>query len=165
LSDRLQIIEYGSDEYHQAARLRYLLFYQPHHLPFDSIFDPQEADDLHVAIATNPGDRVLAYGRLGQNSANEFKIYQMVVAPEYQRQGLGMRILQALTQEAIARGANLVILNARIAKVPFYQKFGFETVGEVFPSSMTGEPHIKMQKRIGRSQISNLETLESNNSL
>jgi predicted GNAT family N-acyltransferase len=148
-SHSLRIIEYGSDEYHQAARLRYELFYREHGIAFAAIFDPQEERDLHVAITTNPGNDVLGYGRLSQNSPSEFKIYQMVVAPDYQKRGLGTRILQALTQAAKARGANLVVLNARIAKISFYQKFGFQPVGEVFPSSMTGEPHIKMQKQIG----------------
>jgi predicted GNAT family N-acyltransferase len=36
----------------------------------------------------------------------------------------------------------------RALKVKFYQKFDFESVGEVFASSMTGVPHIKMQKEM-----------------
>ncbi len=142
------MIEYGSEEYRQAAQLRYQLFYQEHNVPFESIFDPQEPQDLHLAITTNQANRLLAYGRLGQNSFNEFQIYQMVVVPEYQGHGLGMRLLQALVEAAIEREANLVILNARVAKMHFYQKFGFKSAGEVFASSMTGVPHIKMRKEI-----------------
>lgn len=149
-NNQLKFVEYGSDEYHQAAQLRYRLFYQEHDIPFESIFDPQEEQDLHLAITASPINSVLAYGRLGQNSFNEFQIYQMVVVPEYQRHGLGMRILQSLTEAAAERGAGLLILNARITKMQFYQKFGFEPVGEVFASSMTGVPHIKMQKEILR---------------
>jgi predicted GNAT family N-acyltransferase len=147
-NNQLKFVEYGSDEYRQAAQLRYRLFYQAHNIPFPSIFDPQEEQDLHLAITDSSTNHVLAYGRLGQNSFNEFQIYQMVVVPEYQGHGLGMRILQALFEAAIERGASLVILNARVKKMQFYQKFGFKPVGEVFASSVTGVPHIKMQKEM-----------------
>jgi predicted GNAT family N-acyltransferase len=145
---QLKLVEYGSDEYYQAAQLRYDLFYQEHNISFESIFESQEKQDLHLAITASSGNRVLAYGRLGQNSLDEFQIYQMVVLPECQGQGLGKRILQALTEAAIERGASRLILNARVTKVKFYQKFDFESVGEVFASSMTGVPHIKMQKEM-----------------
>lgn len=147
-NDQLKFVEYGSAEYHQAAQLRYHLFYQEHNIPFESIFDPQEKQDLHLAIATNSENRVLAYGRLGQNSLNEFQIYQMAVVPECQRQGLGMRILQTLTDVALERGASRLVLDARVTKMKFYQKFGFESVGKVFASSMTSVKHIKMQKEM-----------------
>jgi predicted GNAT family N-acyltransferase len=145
---QFKLIEYGSPEYQQAAHLRYRLFYQAHSIPFAAIFDLREQQDLHLAITEHSTQRVLAYGRLGQTSSNQFQIYQMVVEPECQGQGLGKTILQALTEAAIQRGASLLTLNARVAQMQFYQKLGFQPVGEMFPSSMTGIPHIKMQKRI-----------------
>lgn len=144
----LKFIEYGSDEYYQAAQLRYRLFYQNHDIPFKSLFKQQEQRDLHIAITNTQEHRVLAYGRLAENHPNEFQIYQIVVKPELQGQGLGAYILRALTEAAAQQGAALVVLNARVMQAGFYQKFGFESVGEVFASSMTGVPHIKMQKKL-----------------
>jgi predicted GNAT family N-acyltransferase len=83
-TDRLKSIEYGSEAYNQAAQLRCELFYQEHNIPFESIFDPQEAEDRHFAIINNSDNRVLAYGRLSQHQPNAFQIYQMVVLPAYQ---------------------------------------------------------------------------------
>lgn len=145
---QLKIITHNSDEYQQAALLRYRLFYEDHHIPFESIFDPQESQDLHLALIEPATNCVIAYGRLGQNSSTEFKIYQMVVEPESQGQGLGKIVLQKLIQEAIDRGCRLLVLNAKIAKVGFYQKLGFETVGEIFESVVTADLHIKMQKHL-----------------
>ena len=147
---QLKFVEYGSPEYHQAARLRYRLFYQEHGIPFKSIFNPQEERDLHFVITVDRPNNVLAYGRLGQNSIDEFQIYQMVVEPEYQGQGLGKLILQVLIEAATNQGASRLVLNARVTKINFYQKSGFESIGEVFASSSTGVPHIKMQKDISR---------------
>ncbi|CAA9374745.1 hypothetical protein AVDCRST_MAG94-4447 [uncultured Leptolyngbya sp.] len=144
----IKVIEYGSSEYLQAAQLRYRLFYQNHNIPFESIFDEQEQQDLHVVIITSQEHRILAYGRLAQNSSNECQIYQLVVEPEFQGQRLGSSILKALAEVALQRGTALLVLNARVTQTGFYQKFGFEPVGEVFASSMTGVPHIKMQKKL-----------------
>ena len=145
---QLKFVEYGSLEYQQAAQLRYRLFYQEHSIPFESIFDPQEKQNLHLVIITKTQNQILAYGRLDRKSSDEFQICQMVVEPEYQRQGLGTLILEELTKVATNNGASLVILNARVTKVQFYQRCGFEPIGEVFASSSTGVPHIKMQKKI-----------------
>ena len=144
----LKFIQYGSDEYYQAARLRYRLFYQEHNIPFESISNSQEERDLHAAIITEATGFVLAYGRLSQNSCDRFQIYQMVVEPEYQGRGLGTQILQALINSAIKQGAKFLVLNARVTKTEFYRKFDFEPIGEVFLSSMTGVPHITMQKQL-----------------
>jgi predicted GNAT family N-acyltransferase len=145
---QLKSIDYGSEAYNQAALLRYRLFYQEHNIPFASIFDPSEKQDFHLAITDSLADRIFAYGRLGQNSDREFQIYQMVVEPDYQGRGLGGQLLQGLLEEARGRGANLVVLKARVTKVQFYKKFGFQPVGEIFASAMTGVPHIHMQLKV-----------------
>ncbi|MDJ0535822.1 MAG: GNAT family N-acetyltransferase [Xenococcaceae cyanobacterium MO_207.B15] len=150
---QLKFVEYGSLEYEQAAQLRYRLFYQEHGIRFESIFDSQEKQNLHLAITTKTQYQVLAYGRLDRKSSDEFQICQMVVEPEYQRQGLGTLILKALTKVATNKGASLVTLNARVTKIEFYQRYGFEPIGGVFASSSTGVPHIKMQKPILRSLL------------
>jgi predicted GNAT family N-acyltransferase len=144
----VRTIEYGSSLYHQAARLRYQLFYQAHNISFDSIFDEAELQDTHVAIVNCVEERVIAYGQLVQNYPEEFQIYQMVVDPIYQKQGFGTQLLQTLTEIALNRGSQRIILHARVAKAGFYEKMGFIAIGDVFASSTTGVPHIKMEKRL-----------------
>jgi predicted GNAT family N-acyltransferase len=146
----LRFIEYSSAEYHQATQLRYRLFYQHHDIPVEALFISQEQHDLHAVIVSPLHDSVLAYGRLGQNRDKEFQLYQLVVEPEWQGQGLGTQIVQALTEAAAQQGASLLVLNARVMQTGFYQQFGFEPVGDVFLSPMTSIPHIKMQKHLGR---------------
>lgn len=145
----IRTIEYGSPLYHQTALLRYQLFYQEHHIPFDSIFDETESQDTHVAIVNCADERVIAYSRLAQNHPQKSQIYQMVVDPAYQKQGFGTQLLQTLTEIALHKGSQSVILHARVAKAGFYEKLGFTAIGDVFASSTTGVPHIKMEKRLG----------------
>jgi predicted GNAT family N-acyltransferase len=148
MSGYLKFIKYGSNEYQQAVELRHRLFYFEHNISLKAIANSQEEQDLHLVITTAEENQVLAYGRLAQKSFNEFQIYQMVVEPTYQKQGLGKRILETLIKAARDRGGKFLSLNARVTKTKFYQKFGFEPVGEVFASSMTGVPHIRMQRAI-----------------
>jgi GNAT superfamily N-acetyltransferase len=116
---QLKSIKYGSPEYYQAARLRYRLFYQEHGIPFEVIFDPQEEQDLHFVITAHPDNHVLAYSRLRLKSRELFQIYQMVVEPEYQAQGLGTRLLKVLIEAASHQGAGLLVLDARLAQARF----------------------------------------------
>ncbi|MEM9214792.1 MAG: GNAT family N-acetyltransferase [Cyanobacteria bacterium P01_F01_bin.150] len=144
----LKLIEIDSPEYAQALQLRYRLFYKVHGIAFDTIASPQEKHHQHLALVDEQTNQLLAYGQLGQNSPNEFQIYQMVVEPSYQMQGLGRRILETLVERAIAQGAIHLVLHARVTKVGFYQRSGFTAIGKVFPSPQTGVPHIKMTRTV-----------------
>jgi predicted GNAT family N-acyltransferase len=145
----IRTIDYDGPLYHQAAQLRYQLFYQEHHIPFDSIFDETESQDTHVAIVNCADGHVIAYGRLAQNHSEESQIYQMVVDSVYQKQGFGAQLLDALAEIALNRGSQRIVLHARVAKAGFYEKLGFTAIGDVFASTTTGVPHIKMGKRLG----------------
>jgi predicted GNAT family N-acyltransferase len=148
----VSVIEFGSAQYLQAAWLRYRLFYQEHNIPFESINNDAEIQDIHVAVLNRIDDRVLAYGRLAQNNSLEFQIHQMVVQPEYQAKGFGSQILHSLVNLAREKGASTIVLNARVTRVDFYKKFGFRTMGDIFASASTGVPHIKMQRFIDASE-------------
>lgn len=59
-----------------------------------------------------------------------------------------MQILQTSTKAATQQGAGFLVLNTGVTKVPSYQQAGFKPIGEVFASSSTGLPHLKIQKEI-----------------
>ena len=139
-------IAWGSAAYREAARLRHRLFYQEHGIPLEAMAAARGA--YHAALLHPLSRAVLAYGYLEQNSPDEFQIYQMVVHPDCQSQGLGRRLLGALGREACHRGALTLMLHARTTKLGFYQRSWFVATGAVFPSSVTGVPHIKMVKSL-----------------
>jgi hypothetical protein len=74
----------------------------------------------------------------------EFKMRQVAVSPERQRQVIGKRLVEA-AEVAVATG--LITLHAREVAIPFYEAMGYEKVGD--PFFEVGIPHIKMAKRIG----------------
>jgi predicted GNAT family N-acyltransferase len=154
----IKVIKYNSQEFQQACQLRYELFFSEHNLPWDLVQDQRQQDYFHAAIplkvryangsatplAIATQDQVVAYGQLVPQENGIYQIRQMVVHPSYQRQNLGSQILLFLIREAKQAGAIALTLNARLSAIGFYQKFGFQTQGEQFPSSTTGILHITL---------------------
>ncbi len=142
----VQQIEYDSLEYQQACQLRYELFFAMHSLPWDVLEDRRQADYFHAAILIQ--DTLVAYGQLVPHQNHVFQICQMVVKPKHQKQNLGSKILLSLINIAKQKGAIALTLNSRLTSVGFYQKFGFQTCGSQFSSSITEVPHITMNKKL-----------------
>lgn len=101
-----------------------------------------EEKSTHIAISRK--DELIAYGRLSALGSEDFQISQMVVSPSYQGQGYGVKLLLELIRTAESRGAKAIVLIARTTAIGFYVKQGFQQVGQVYSSSSTGIPHIKM---------------------
>lgn len=135
--------------YQEARDLRYELFFKAHGLPTSILDDEKEAQSTHVAIVED--GLLVGYGRLSEVEMKVFQISQMVVAPRHQSKGYGTILLKDLIQLALNSGAASIILNARITATGLYEKQGFATQGEVFNSTSTGIPHIKMVYESGNS--------------
>lgn len=76
--------------------------------------------------------------------AETFKLRQMAVDPAMQGKQIGSQLINAADTYAVQLGKTKVILNARETAIPFYEKQGYETVGETFFE--VGLPHKKMEK-------------------
>ena len=139
-------IDRNCPEFLQAGELRYKLFFAAHDLPRSVVIDPKQADYFHAAISVD--NRVVAYGQLVPHVERIYQICQMVVAPEYQRKGLGKQILLFLIDLARQERAISLTLDARLTAIGFYQKLGFQTDGVSFLSSTTGVPHVKMTQEL-----------------
>lgn len=144
---KLKFIGTNSPEYLQACKLRYKLFFQEHNLPFSTVYYHRESISIHAVIKTEHTDEVMAYGILTPGENKVYQIHQMVVAPNYQKQGLGKMIMQALIDKAKTQQAQAIILEARTTAVDFYRQFGFEVVSREYPSKKTGVPHVTMLKK------------------
>ncbi len=140
----MYISEIQKDEllYEKALELRYFIFFKEHNLSKDILNDEMEERSTHIAISQD--GELIAYGRLFTNNSEEFQISQMVVSPNYQSQGYGVKLLLGLMRTAKNRGAKTIVLDARISAIGFYVKQGFQRVGQVYNSRSTGVPHIKM---------------------
>ena len=140
----MNISEIQKDDalYKKALELRYRLFFKEHNLPKEVLDDGKENESTHIAMSHE--NELVTYGRLSALGNGEFQISQMVVAPTYQSQGYGTKLLLKLIQTAQEKGAKSIVLNARTTAIDLYKKQGFRQVGQVYNSDSTGLAHIKM---------------------
>ena len=80
-------------------------------------------------VSVFDGDRIVAMARMIGDLGLDYYIKDVVVRPEYQRQGLGKLLIQELLtfvrQNGISDTDIFVELCAMPDKIPFYKRFGF----------------------------------------
>jgi predicted GNAT family N-acyltransferase len=81
---------------------------------------------------------------LQQYDALTFKLRQMAVDTSEQKKGIGAALVNAADLYAVQVGKHSIILHARAEAIPFYEKLGYEIVGDEFME--VGIPHFKMEK-------------------
>jgi len=93
------------------------------------------------------GNAVVLYRR-GTKIA---RLYSFVVHPDYRRRGIARLLLQAVENEAAARGCREIRLEVRpdnTAAVGFYRKTGFALAGSIGGFYEDGAAALKMNKHL-----------------
>ena len=104
---------------------------------FDSPWSAEEitkdvtaGGNVYVAVAECGGERA-GYGEI-RTVAGEAQVYNIAIAPEYRREGIGEALLRHLIGKAEDDGCVLVTLEVRSsneAAMSLYTKLGFREVG------------------------------------
>ncbi len=131
-------------EFDKYFDLRWRVLRKPWSQPKGSEQDEMDNDGIHIMAII--GDKVIGCGRGHFNSSIEAQIRYMAVDDDFQRLGVGLRILIALEEELTENGAKEIILKARENAVSLYEKHGYEIYqeGEI----LFGEiKHYWMRKR------------------
>ena len=118
----------------EAIRRR--VFVDEQRIPEKDEFDAEDAASLHVLARLNRDP--VGTGRL--NPAG--KIGRIAVIAGQRGRGIGSQILRELLESARRLGVREPFLHAQLQAVPFYEKFGFSSRGEVFDEA--GIPHVRM---------------------
>ena len=95
----------------------------------------------HVLAISEDG-KAIGCGRL----TPEHKIGRMAVLADWRGRGVGAAMLQMLIEIARERGWESVSLHAQVTAIDFYQKHGFDGVGERFMEA--GIEHWTMQRTL-----------------
>jgi len=126
-----------------AQRVRTAVFVEEQGIAREDEWDAADADCLHV-LAYNRLGQPVATARLLPAEAGVAKLGRMAVHRVLRGSGVGRSLVSALTQAAQARGDHCLRLSAQRSAQGFYQRLGFETVGQ--PYDEVGIPHIEMQR-------------------
>lgn len=100
-----------------------------------------EYNYLHLCLYQD--DELVAYAR-AKAQGNVMFLGRILVKKEYRGQGLGAKIMHYCEKVAQDNNCQALELNAQHQAIGFYQKIGFEQVGEFFWEA--GKKHKKMKK-------------------
>ena len=90
--------------------------------------------------------QIIASARLRELSPELGSISYVAVLPEFQNQGIGTQLIEALIAKAQAKNLKTLRLKSRINAIKFYQRIGFIEQGNQM--DFLGIPHIFMQLEI-----------------
>jgi len=135
-------VSYGSPAYDECLELRRLILREPLGLGFTPDDFDQDRKDFHLACRLD--GQLAGCLVLTPKASGEIKMRQVAVVPGLQGHGIGRGLVRFSEAFAIERGFTLMTLHARETAVRFYEKLGYETVGERFVEVTI--PHRLMQK-------------------
>ena len=133
-------------EFSDYYELRWRVLREPWQQPKGSEKDELEDESFHV-MAVDENNKIIGVGRLHFNTETDAQIRYMAVAPEYEKQGIGTLILEALEKHVKKNSDKTIVLHARENAVGFYQKKGYESLEKshlLFGTIL----HYRMDKRL-----------------
>ncbi len=133
----------SSEEFKEYDLFRWEILRKPIGKSIESLKDEYEDSSYHlIGVIDN---KIIACGRLHFNSDNEAQIRYMAIDENFQRKGIGVKIIELLEAEAKKKQINKIVLNARNHVTKFYAKSGYRAVRK-YEGSDTGIPHTTMEK-------------------
>ena len=117
------LIPQTQNELEQYYDLRWRILRKPWNQPEGSEHDKIEDECIHIIAKDN--DNVIGVGRLQFNSKDEAQIRYMAVEPDYEKQGVGKKIVGALEGYVKENKRTMITLDAREPAVGFYEKLGY----------------------------------------
>ena len=139
------VVPHDGEDFRHCAAIRLEVFVGEQGVPLEEEMDDLDAVSVHV-LALADGQPI-GTGRLIPGGDGSAKIGRMAVLKPYRGQGVGSAILEHLTAQARQRGVRSLSLAAQLHAIPFYERFGFLTEGEVFLDA--GIEHRWMHRVLG----------------
>jgi len=132
----------SKDERRSCYRLRHIVFVEEQNVPVElEIDEHDETDAIHFLGAWSGEDAAAARMIITGDTA---KIGRLVVLKPYRGKQLGHKMMQAMLDHAWQNPTvTQVVLDAQTYALPFYERLGFEPVGEEFMDA--GIPHLRMR--------------------
>ena len=124
--------------------LRWRELREPWGQPRGSERDDLEGVARHLAVTDDAGITI-GVGRLHFNEADEAQIRYMATAGTHRGRGVGSAIIRKLESIAVDAGSTHILINARLNAVAFYQKLGYEIIGD--GHVLYGTIHHKVMRR------------------
>jgi predicted GNAT family N-acyltransferase len=129
-----------------AIAVRERVFVGEQGVPVEEELDGRDDEALHLVALEPDGERVIGTLRL-LFDGETVKVGRVAVEPEWRRQGIAARMLEAALAEARRRGARRARLASQLEVVALYEQAGFAVESGVFEEA--GIPHVWMGRELG----------------
>jgi len=140
----LGTINYGSPEYQSMCRLRDEVLRKPIGLRLTEAETLCDKNDILLVCMKN--EQAIACCILTKINSDTVQLRQMAVASDYQRKGLGQELLLFAERTAKENGYSAIRMHARKTATGFYEKIGYNVMGEEFME--VGILHFEMEKML-----------------
>ncbi|TMI65718.1 MAG: GNAT family N-acetyltransferase [Bacteroidetes bacterium] len=140
----LKIIDHGTHEYRLMLKLREDLLRKPLGISFTK--EELEKEKSDVLIGAFDDDDILGCCMLVEMEPGVVRLRQLAVLNNLQGKGVGTAILQFSENLARDLGYKKITMHARKNTVDFFEKLGYQTVGEEFIEITI--PHFEMHKEL-----------------
>ena len=131
--------------YAQERELRFRVLREPLQMPKGSEKHTHEEDLWHLVGIQE--ERVIGCVLLLPSvDKKSGRLLQMAVVPSLQGQGVGAQLVANLEKRAREENFDEIRLHARAVAFPFYEKLGYQYVGDFFEE--VGVPHRAMAKNL-----------------
>lgn len=143
LNFMITTFEFGTPAYDESVKLRHDILREPLGMVFYVEDLEKEYNQTHIGYYDENGVMVgcLILQDYGEDIA---KMRQVAVAENQQGKGVGKRMVAFSEVYARQNGFKKMVLHARETACPFYDKLGYQRVGERF--NEVDIPHFKMEK-------------------
>ncbi len=117
---RRNLLEVNSKDYTEDAINELVAYFSPATLM-------ENSRSQTIFVATQDGEVVgtASLANFGSVESPRYYAVTVFVLPELQRQGIGLRLMQAVESKARELGAEKITLHASITAKGFYQKLGY----------------------------------------
>ena len=140
----------------ELAALRTRVFVDEQGVPAEIEQDAADETAVH-AISRDDTGAIVATGRLlvGDGRAT---IGRMAADPAVRGRGHGAAVLAELHRQAVLRGVTEVELHAQVGARRFYERAGYEAVGEVYQEA--GIDHVTMRRELPGARVTDRSACE-----
>lgn len=131
----------AGDDFTPSALIRRAVFIDEQGYTEQAEFDAADEACPHLVLLD--GDTPVATGRVLLQPDGNAKLGRIAVLKAYRGQHLGETVVRELLQYAKQHGAVYAKISAQCHAIPFYEKFGFQVQGEMYPDGPI--PHRDME--------------------
>ena len=130
----------------EARAIRQAVFVQEQGIPAELACDVADAGAVHVLVRNRLGMPVGTGRLLPADIPGDARVGRVAVDHAVRGARVGLAVMQALEEAARSRGDRRIVLHAQRSAVPFYDRLGYQRVGEPFDKA--GIPHQEMVKLV-----------------